>query len=284
MSQAKTRLLELNKKLAQILVDKGIEATADETTTALINKVADVSDDTNLRALTGLIQKDVADITIPDGVTSIGNYTFYKCAKLKSVTMPDSVTSIGTFAFLQCSSLISMAISASLISIGTYAFEGCTSLTNITITDSVKRIDDYAFQGCKSLTSVTLPDSVTRIGRYVFNGCSNLTSVTIPASITNIGYELFSYCANLTDVTLGNGFNADSLDLSASTKYTAETIVSWLNALADRTGQTAYKLIIGATNLAKLTEEQVAVATNKNWTLAQGGKYGYVNYKKINRI
>ncbi len=248
MSQAKSRLLELNTRLAQILTDKGVEATANETTTVLINKVADISntsDDTHLRTLTGLIQKDVTAIVIPDGVTRIGDYAFNRCSKLKSVTIPDSVTSIGGNAFLQCPSLTSIKIPISVTSVGTYAFEGCTSLTNITIPDSVKSI--YA---------------------WAFANCTNLSSLTIPASVTSIGYGLFSNCTSLTDVTLGNGFNTNNLNLSSSTKYTAETIVSWLNALADRTGQTAYKLTIGAANLAKLTEEQIAVATAKNWTLA----------------
>jgi hypothetical protein len=44
--------------------------------------------------------------------------------------------------------------------------------------------------------------------------------------------------------------------------------VSWLNALYDRTGLSAYKLTMGSTNLNKLTNEQKAIATNKNWTLA----------------
>ena len=67
---------------------------------------------------------------------------------------------------------------------------------------------------------------------------------------------------------LEQGFNANDLDLSVSTLYTAETIVSWLEALADRTGQSTYTLTIGSTNIAKLTEAEIAIATNKNWTLA----------------
>ena len=75
-------------------------------------------------------------------------------------------------------------------------------------------------------------------------------------------------CPSLINVTIESGFNCNNLVLSASTRYTAETIVSWLEALADRTGQTTFKLTIGATNLNKLTAEQKAIATNKNWTLA----------------
>jgi uncharacterized repeat protein (TIGR01451 family) len=43
--------------------------------------------------------------TIPDSVTSIGNYAFYNCTKLTSVTIPNSVTNIGSNAFSRCTSL-----------------------------------------------------------------------------------------------------------------------------------------------------------------------------------
>lgn len=81
-------------------------------------------------------------------------------------------------------------------------------------------------------------------------------------------YYIFYGCKNLKNITIENNFNANNLDLSASTKYIRGTMVSWLNALADRTNQTTYELTIGSTNLAKLTSEDIAIATNKNWTLA----------------
>ena len=42
---------------------------------------------------------EATSITIPNGVTSIGDYAFYKCSNLMSITIPDSVTSIGNYAF-----------------------------------------------------------------------------------------------------------------------------------------------------------------------------------------
>ena len=111
-------------------------------------------------------------------------------------------------------------------------------------------------------------DNYTSIGLNAFAGCTALTTINLPSSLTSIGLNVFNGCGNLIDVTLGDGFNADNLNLSVSTLYTRETILQWLNALADRTGQTAYKLTIGATNLAKLTEQDILIATNKNWTLS----------------
>ncbi len=193
----------------------------------------------------GLIERSLTSIIIPDGVTSIGNYAFSNCANLANITIPESVTSIGS-----------------------YAFSNCANLANISIPESVTSIGSNTFFSCTNLASITIPESVTSIGTYIFRNCANLTSVTIPNSVTSIGNYLFYNCYRLTNITLGNGFNLSGLDLSASTQYTAETIVSCLEALADRTGQTAYRIVWGNSNLAKLTDEQKAIAINKNWTLA----------------
>ena len=146
--------------------------------------------------------------------------------------------------------------------------EKMSTATEIVIPDYITAIGYGAFSYSPYLTSITIPDSVTNIGGYAFNGCKSLTNITIPDSVTNIGGYAFNGCKNLEFVELGQGFNANNPDLSASTKYTRETIVSLLNALADRTGQTAYKLIIGLTNLKKLTAEDIKIATDKNWTIA----------------
>ena len=53
----------------------------------------------------GVLKKYVGpggDVTIPEGVTSIGDGAFRCCESLKSVTIPDSVTSIGNGAFGWC--------------------------------------------------------------------------------------------------------------------------------------------------------------------------------------
>jgi len=69
-------------------------------------------------------------------------------------TIPNSVTSIGEYAFSHCTSLTSVTIPGSVTSIGDDAFSGCASLTSVTIPDSVTSIGNYAFSCCGSLTDV----------------------------------------------------------------------------------------------------------------------------------
>ena len=176
----------------------------------------------------------LTEYTIPDNITSIGDYAFFNCNSLTSVTIPDSVTSIGRGAFrnltgeliinskivetnysfdkypscrsgwLYDANFTKLTIGDNITSIGDSAFSGCTSLTSVTIPDSVTSIGGSAFHDCTSMTSVTIGNSVTSIEVYAFEGCSSLTSVIIPDSVTSIGGSAFRDCTSLTSVTIGN--------------------------------------------------------------------------------
>ena len=74
-------------------------------------------------------------ITFDKDITEIGDSAFNghltDCNKLTSVTIPDSVTTIGDWAFYSCESLTSVTIGNSVTTIGTGAFSDCSSLATV---------------------------------------------------------------------------------------------------------------------------------------------------------
>jgi len=106
---------------------------------------------------------NLASVTIPDSVTSIGDYAFYHCSGLTNVTIGNSVTSIGFAAFDECLGLTSVAIPNSVTNLGGYAFAHCTSLAGVTLSTNIVIINSRTFAWCDSLTNVTIPNSVTSV-------------------------------------------------------------------------------------------------------------------------
>ena len=232
--------------------------------TALANSIREKADISDSLTLDGMK-------TAVDNIETGGDLSLIKTIIERSsdtdLVIPEGVTSIGIGAFLNFNGLKTLEIPIGMGNISDNAFNSCDNLISANIKSG--RLMSMVFGGCTNLTTVYLGEGVTYFFDRCFVNCTKLSTINIPASISQIyAGGVFLNCSALENVTIGNGFNCNKLDLSPSTKYSAETIVSWLNALADRTGQTAYTLTIGSTNLAKLTSDQIAIATNKNWNLA----------------
>lgn len=116
---------------------------------------------------------------IPNTVTTIGRYAFYKCTQIENIEIPASVTKIDDTAFSGCTSLkrVTFAEGSQLTTIESLAFEDCISLDGITIPASVKHIGSYVFGDCSSLTNITISDSVTIIASGAFCRCTSLTDI-----------------------------------------------------------------------------------------------------------
>ncbi|MBR4652046.1 MAG: leucine-rich repeat domain-containing protein, partial [Kiritimatiellae bacterium] len=97
---------------------------------------------------------DITSVTIPEGVTKIGNYAFERMG-ISSVTIPSTVTTIGNQAFSWCDSLKKVSIGSNVASIGVAAFVGCGNLESIVVPASVRTIGSNAFWHCTKLASVT---------------------------------------------------------------------------------------------------------------------------------
>ena len=176
-----------------------------------------------------LSEMGVTDVTIPEGVQTIGWKAFYKrtltsvhfaksvqkidhyafasVKNLTSVNLPDSVTRIGVCAFFDCGALKEVVLPKQLQQIEAYTFSYC-GLKSIEIPGNVLIIGPDAFSECKDLKQVKLNTGLTRIDIYAFRGCSALVDISFPEGLVSIGEGAFGECQSLKRVIL-----PDSLQL-----------------------------------------------------------------------
>ena len=168
-------------------------------------------EDTISRVFANCPNLDIQDL--PDSLTIINPYTFFKDSNLTIEHMPKDLLCIGNYAFQQCTSLgeiiFGLDFDQTRISdynensnlqakwpiIGNYAFYQCTNLlfqtknpqTGIIINDTsltnIATIGEYAFFKCSNfvmtLSSIS-NTSIKYIGQYAFADCTNLGITKIP--------------------------------------------------------------------------------------------------------
>ena len=129
------------------------------------------------------------------------------CLEITNVTISDGVTSIGSSAFCYCS-VKSITLPFGLKHIGASAFFYCPNIQQINIPDSVEYIDPYAFSCCKGLHTVQLPASLTLISEELFAECDNLRNLSIPDAVTEIGANAFLRCTEFSLTGLPDGIKS----------------------------------------------------------------------------
>ena len=120
----------------------------------------------------------INSVVIGDGVTHVGNQSFYSIyatliyytykSKIKSVTFSDDVESIGDAAFFGCK-LQSINIPDHVVTIGTYAFGSCNNASSIHIGDGVTTLGSNAFANCDDVQNLYIGQSVTTLGENCFH-------------------------------------------------------------------------------------------------------------------
>lgn len=185
-------------------------------------------------------------LTLPESLTSIGNWTFRGMAALESIVVPNAVTEMGTYAFANDTSLKSAKLSTSCPWLKEGLFSECNALQSITIPSAVTKMDGYMFTNCKTLTSATFEDGTDLIemgygaswknyglfsdcplktlnlGRWLsyntevasrspFYSIYALKNLNIGENVKVIDKYMFSYCKGLEEVNLPDNITSVNL-------------------------------------------------------------------------
>ena len=152
--------------------------------------------------------------------------------------------------------------------------KGCTALKSVPrlYTNNVTTFV-YAFYGCAALEEIDglLTDSATTLGEC-FHNCSSLVAINSSLNVSSIVSQLdttFTGCANLEDLEFSGSLKVDTW-LSGAPKLTLDSLLSVIDSLADLNQlavPTNKKITFGARNKAKLSAAQLALVTDKGWTL-----------------
>ena len=262
---------ETKKLIREAIIARGVDVPENTTFRDYANKIdeipsgVDIGDYYDLTTKpNGGIRSYITQIPMIDtsDCTSM-RYMFEDCTRLTTIPQLDTskVTNM-EYMFDDCSSLTSIPqLYTSKVTIMSCMFYDCTSLTSIPQLDTSKvTIMQYMFYNCKLLTEIPQLDTskVTNISD-MFTGCSSLTTL---GGLTNLG-QAYS-------TTQSANYYKYKLDLSYSNNLTHDSLMNVINNLYDiaTKGCQPQQLVLGSTNLAKLTEEEIAIATNKGWSVS----------------
>jgi hypothetical protein len=171
-------------------------------------------------------------VTIPEKITTIGDYAFENCTSLTQITIPDNVKTIGRNAFAR-TGLTSVVLPDSITEMGINVFWECSNLETVTLSNSITSIPDSTFFMCHKLSEIVIPEGVTSIKYDAFCRCSSLTSIVIPASVTSIIRGAFFYSGLTTvnyrgtqdqweQIVIDSSYNDKLINATKTYNYTGE--------------------------------------------------------------
>ena len=147
-------------------------------------------------------RQEILYLSLPEGLTSVGNMAFYDCYNLTAVTLPATVKDIGKLAFCQCRNITILNLNTGLAAIGRSAFEQCGKLRDLRLPETLTTLGYHAFYNCMGLSYVRIPASVKDMDSGVFAYCENLVRAEIAAPLDVVPSWTFYGCSKLTSIIL----------------------------------------------------------------------------------
>ena len=190
----------------------------------------------------------LTEVTVPAGVTTLGDGAFSRCADLSAVTVEkgnavyhdidgvvytlDNLT-IHTYPAGKAGENYTLETTTQIVA--PWAFAGAVNLMTVELPESLVQISEYGFAYCKNMQYIHIPDNVLQIGRYSFAydwnlysvsfnetsklprisfgafAYSGLTSFTVPSNVSTMAQKAFEGCVNLTSITFAENSKLESI-------------------------------------------------------------------------
>ncbi|MBE7079610.1 MAG: hypothetical protein E7371_00055 [Clostridiales bacterium] len=197
--------------------------------------------------------RDITSITIPENVTSIGNYAFQNCTSLTEINFAGNskLATIGNYAFAN-TAITSFVVPATVTSIGEYAFAYTTNCNSITFQagSALKEIKQFAFRQC-GITELKIPESTDAngiaLGASLFQYCTDITKVELSKSVVS-AVGTFMGCGSLKQVIIDPA--NENLSVEGSTVFNADkTSIQFLSGAAETDAEGVYRIANGVTSI-----------------------------------
>ncbi|KAL7713722.1 hypothetical protein QTN25_008741 [Entamoeba marina] len=197
--------------------------------------------------------RQIYGCSIPNGVITLGNYSFANCDNLFELVLPSTIQYINQKAFVETKSLTTIRMEQKQLFTSPIPLHVANLLKKtgiqsthilytrydrkiygINIPTDVLELDEKCYYGCYELISLVIPNSITSIPFKCFKDCSSLKSIILPISITSLGDECFSNCSSLSTLSLPNSIKTLGAScFSNCIKLSSITLPSRLTFLGD---------------------------------------------------
>lgn len=124
----------------------------------------------------------VKELVVEEGVTTLGEHTFFKCVNLEKVSLPSTVHTLGFHSLSHCSSLKEITLPEGVRVLESRVFDACVSLEKIKFPLTLKAIDLKCFINCKSIREVVYAGTEEQWNKIRISdvGHENCTMLDIP--------------------------------------------------------------------------------------------------------
>ena len=210
-------ILTENETGGTVSVERNGQLSGDIKIPKVVKKGAIKYNVTELRPFAFFEAGGLTSVTVPEGVTTIGERAFYSCKGLTKVTLPATLTKMGDSVFYKRLALKEISVAPECKAFHSEAgvlFDKEMTLLIVyppgkedeeyRIPDTVKVIADRALSDCRNLVNVHVGNNLNKVGESAFEHCNKLANIEIPDGITEIGHRAFSYCESLKNVKIGN--------------------------------------------------------------------------------